>query len=342
MSDSATHRPAWRRQFLLEAGEALLVTRDPVRNLVNHVSAAKAIGVPQGELIQSRMSPMPFPVNACRPEGSTKRRRIEGVDPQMMWLPVLWLPERLTERSQFQLIDGDIVVLDPKGHYAGDPRAVTVPIEGVAINTETSDAWVIRVALELEAAGAYDVESGSWLDVLDTVGINVDDIDDYARVERWLEGASDSDLDWLEENYLDDGWHVPRGEEPTWALRSALGAYPDLLDATWALGTDSILNIVADVAQSVKEGEIADTADAKFVANMVCMMSGTLLRYYSVDEAQWWSEMSRTVEAFQGTTNDLVTGPLSEIDGRLTNVREECWPKMEALQPHVTSPHSSL
>jgi hypothetical protein len=342
MSETPTNRPVWRRQFLLEAGEAMLVTRDPVRNLINHVSAAKAIGVPQSELVQSRMSPMPIPVNACRVEGNSTRRRIDGVDPQMMWLPVLWLPVRLTERSQFQLIDGDLVVIDPKGHYRGDPRVVASPIEGVPVNTETSDAWVIRVALELETAGVYDVESGSWLDVLDTVGINVDDIDDVARVERWLEGGADGDLDWLEENFLDDGWHVPTGEGPTWALRSAIGAYPDLLDATWALSSDSMLNIVSDVAQSVDQGEIADSTDAKFITNMVCMLSGTLLRYYSNDEAQWWSEMSRTVEAFQGSTNDLVTGPLSEIDGRLTRVREECWPKMEALQPNSPAPQTSL
>lgn len=341
MSDSPTHRPAWRRQFLLETGESLLVTRDPVRNLINHVSAAKAIGVPQSELIQSRMSPMPFPINSCRVEVSTTRRRIVGIDAQMMWLPVLWLPERLAQRSQFQLVDGDIVVLDPKGHYRGDPRAVASPVEGVAVNTETSDAWAIRVALELEAAGVYDVESGSWLDVLDTVGINVDEIDDIARVERWLDGAADGDLDWLEANFLDDGWHVPAGEEPTWALRSAIGAYPDLLDATWALSSDSMLNIVSDVAHSVDHGEITDSTDAKFITNMVCMLSGTLLRYYSVDEAQWWAEMSRTVEAFEGTTNDLVTGPLSEIDGRLTKVREECWPRMEALQP-TSPPQTSI
>jgi hypothetical protein len=40
--------------------------------------------------------------------------------------------------------------------------------------------------------------------------------------------------------------------------------------------------------------------------------------------------MSRTVESFQGTSNDLVAGPLSEIDGRLSRVRDDCWPKMEA------------
>jgi hypothetical protein len=89
-------------------------------------------------------------------------------------------------------------------------------------------------------------------------------------------------------------------------------------------------NIVSDVVHGVSDGGIADAKEAKFIANMVCMLSGSLLRWYTNDEAQWWQEMSRTVESFQGTTNDLVNGPLTEIDGRLARVRDDCWPKMEA------------
>jgi len=331
MSNSTTPRPAWRRPFLLEAGEALLVTNDPVRCLINHVSAAKSIGLGQDELAASRMSPMPMPVNAGRPHAATPRRRLAGVDPRMMWLPVMWLPPRLTERFRFHVIGDDVVVIDPNGYFRGDTHAVAAPIDGRPIRTETSDAWVVRVALELEASGAYDMESGSWLDVLDTISINIDDVDNVARVQRWLDGAPDIDLDWLENNYLDDGWQVPRGEEPAWALRSALAMYPDLLDATWALGTNSMLNIVEDVVQGVSDGGIADAKEAKFIANMVCMLSGSLLRWYTDAEAQWWQQMSRTVESFRGTSNDLVAGPLSEIDGRLSRVREDCWPKMESV-----------
>lgn len=331
MPNSTTPRPAWRRPFLLEAGEALLVTNDPVRCLINHVSAAKAVGISQAEFIASRMSPMPMPVNAGRHDGVNQRRRLVGVDPRMMWLPVLWLPQRLTERCRFHVIDGDVVVIDPNGYFGDDTRAVATPIDGVPVRTETSDAWVIRVSLELEASGAFDMESGTWLDVLDTINVNVDDVDDVARVQRWLDGAPDVDLDWLENNYLDDGWQVPRGEEPAWALRSALAIYPDLLDATWALGTNSMLNIVEDVAHGVSDGGIADAKEAKFIANMVCMLSGSLLRWYTDSEAQWWQQMSRTVEAFRGTSDDLVSGPLREIDGRLSRVREACWPKMEAV-----------
>ena len=330
MSNSTIAHPASRRPFLLEAGEALLVTSDPVRCLINHVSAAKAIGLGQDEFVTSRMSPMPIPVRAGRPRSDVRRRRLAGVEPASMWLPVLWLPKRLTERCRFHLIDGEVVVIDPNGYFSDDTRAVAAPIDGVRVHTETSDAWVVRVALELEASGAYDMESGTWLDVLDTVAVNIDDGDDVARVQRWLDGEPDDDLDWLENNYLDDGWQVPRGEKPSWALCSALSMYLDLLDATWALGTNAMLNIVDDVIHGVSDGGITDAKEARFIANMVCMLSGSLLRWYTNDEAQWWQEMSRTVESFRGTSNDLVVGPLREIDGRLARVRRDCWPKMEA------------
>jgi hypothetical protein len=329
MSNSLTSRPAWRRPFLLEAGEELLVTSDPVRCLTNYVSASKAIGLNQSEFVASRMSSMPIPIDAGRPTVEGSRRRREGINPLMMWLPVMWLPQRLTQRCRFHVVDGDVIVIDPDSYFQGDPHSVPAPIEGLRLHTETSDAWVIRVALELTASDAYDAQSGTWLDVLDTVGINIDEVDDVARVQRWLNGDKDPDLDWLEDNYLDDGWQVPRDEVPSWALRAALATYPDLLDATWARGADSMLNIISDVKEGVDDGGIADATEAKFITSMICMLSGSFLRWYTTNESEWWNEMSRTVEAFRGSTIDLVSGPLSEIDGRLSKVRDECWPKMQ-------------
>ena len=318
--------PAFRRPFLLEEGESLLVASDPVRSLANHVGAANAIGVRQADLIASRMSPVPFPVEGLRRNG----RRIDGVSASMMWLPLLWLPERLISRAEFQFVDGEILVVDRHGHFAGDPHAIEEPIAGYPVSTETTDLWVIRVALELEAAGAYDPESGTWLDVLDTVGINIDEIDDVRRVRRWLNGQSDADLDDLNENFMAASEDSNGVESPSWALRGALSTYHDLLNATWALGTDSMLTVVSDMALGVTDGEITEIQEAKFVANMICMLSGPLLRWYSDDEMDWWSEMSATVSEFVGTPGDLVAGPLTNIDERLASVRDHTWPLMKS------------
>lgn len=319
---------ALRRQFILEAGESLLVTNDPMRCLANHVGAAHAISIRQSDLVASRMSPMPMPIRGGRPDSGA--RRFPGIDPKMMWLPVLWLPARLRERCRFQFFDGDIVVIDEHGFFAGDTRAVATPIPGIEVNTESTDVWAIRVALELEACGAYDVDSGTWLDVLDAVGINVDEIEDVQRVESWLAGNPDEDLDRLQDIFMEQDSRDLYQEEPAWALSSALATYRDLLDATWALSSNSMLDAISQVTRGVEDGGITEASEAKFIANMLCMLAGPLLRWYSDDELEWWQEMSQSIERFSGSSHDLIAGPLAEIDNRLAAVRDDTWPRMQS------------
>ena len=315
-----------RRRFLLEPGQVLLMSESPVRNLMNHVGAARALGLTQAQLSTSRLSPLPIPVNG----GRSARRRIDEVKPAMMWLPLLWLPERLAQRVRFQFIDGELFVLDDDGYFAGDPHAVSQPIAGHTVSTETTDLWVIRVALELEASGVYDEETGTWTDVLDGVGLSVEDRRDVQRVRRWLEGGVDHVLDDLDESFMNDGRHVPEGESPSWAIREALGGYQDLLNATWALGTNSMLNVVTNLAHDVAEELITRIDETKYVANMACLLSGSLLQWYCDDEVAWWDEMSSAVQQLTGTPSELVAGPLVAIDERLTEVRGETWAKMQA------------
>jgi hypothetical protein len=317
-----------RRRFLLGPGEALLVSESPVRNLMNHVGAARALGLTQAQLSASRLSPLPIPVNG----GRRGNRRSDGVKPAMMWLPLLWLPARLAQRVRFQFVAGELVVIDDDGYFAGDPHAVSQPIVGHTVSTETTDLWVIRVALELEVSGVYDEETGTWTDVLDGVDLSVEDPRDVERVRRWLKGAVDHVLDDLDESFMNDGRHVPEGESPSWAIREALGGYQDLLNATWALGTDSMLDVVTNLAHDVAEKLIARTNETKFVANMVCLLSGSLLQWYCDDEVAWWDEMSWVVQQFTGTPSEFVAGPLVAIDERLTEVRGDTWAKMQAAE----------
>lgn len=319
-----------RRPFVLEAGESLLVTNDPVRCLTNHVATANALGVTQRDLSVSRISPMPLPINGGRPELGSSRRRIEGINPRSMWLPLMWLPPRLIERVQFHVVDGDLVIIDPNGHFAGDPRSVSAPLPGHKVETESTDIWTMRVALELDASGAYDADSGTWLDVLDTIGVNVDDVDDESRVQRWLEGGEDSELSELDASFLSDTPGLDQGEAPSWAFVSALSTYRELLNATWALSTDSMLDTVSDLCRELEDGSIDEPEEAKFIANMVCMLAAPLLDWYRTDEMEWWSEMSKTVQNFSGTVSDFASGPLSEIDQRLLDVRTQTWPLMES------------
>lgn len=314
-----------RRSFLLERGEPLLVPRDPLRSLANHVATANLTGLPQALLVASRMSEVPVPVDGGR-DGD---RRVAGVRAEAMWWPLLWLPERLTRRVDYQVVDGDVWVVDPDGLFEGDSRSVPQPISGVPVRHETTDVWVVRVLMEVEAVGLYDPDSGTWGDVLSEIGLDVDDQDDVARVSAWLGGYHDSDLDYLNTQFLCDGGHVPDGESPTWAFRAAIATYPDLLDAAWTYGSDTMRAVIEDVAHGVSVGEISETGETRFMARLVCQMSGSLLQWYTDSESEWWAQMLAVVDAFDGTAEQMVGGPLAQIDRRLEDVQRVVRARME-------------
>jgi hypothetical protein len=314
-----------RRPFLLEPGESLLVPRDPLRSLANHIGAAQATGICQSGLVASRMSEVPIPLAGGR-EGS---RRVPGVRPESMWWPLLWLPPRLAYRVDYQIIDGDVVVIDPDGLFGRDPHAIPHARRGYEVHRETVDVWAVRVFLEVEAAGLYDADSGTWLDVLASYGIDIGQPDDLERVSAWLEGASDAVLDEIDETFLRDGNHVPPNEDPTWAFRYSVATYADLLNATWAYGSETLRAIVDDVSRGVAEGEISEAGEACFIARMVCQLSIPLLRWYTDDETEWWSNMLAVVDEFEGVAHQLVHGPLTKIDERLSDVERVARARME-------------
>lgn len=315
-----------RRAFLLEPGESLLVPHDPLQTLANHIATATATGLSQSQLVASRMSRVPVPQNS----GRMGARRAPGIQPESMWWPLLWLPERLTRRVEYHVIDNDLVVVDPDGLFAGDPRTTTAPIDGYDLHRETTDVWVIRVLMEIEAADLYDPDDGTWADVLSGVGINIDSPSGRRRIERWLEGEPDEALDDLNAHFLNDGHHFPDGETPTWAFRSAVAIYNDLLDAAWTYGSEALRAIVEDVTNGIRVGGVEATGEGRYAARLVCQLSESLLQWYSDGESDWWRRMIDVVEAFDGTEEQMIDGVLSDIDRRLEEVNRVTRSRMES------------
>ncbi|MFF2623631.1 hypothetical protein [Oerskovia jenensis] len=177
-------------------------------------------GLYDGELLLSPLTASPLPMPWTVPAG---HRRWPGLRPAAMWHPLLWLPARL--RSPITLRD---------------------PMTGETWG-ETYDEWATRVALEMTESGPvsidgerwvllhdphhgrhvrafgpgdedlvplYDPITGTWLDVLATVGLDVDDPAHLARVERWLAGDDDEVLDAVDL----DAFLQAAGRDPAWAL----------------------------------------------------------------------------------------------------------------------------
>ncbi|MHA7135177.1 hypothetical protein [Oerskovia turbata] len=218
-------------------------------------------GLRDADLLLSPLAASPLPMPWTVPHG---RRRWPGLRPAAMWHPLLWLPERLRAPA---------ILRDPTGRDRG----------------ETYDEWAARVVLEMTEAGPvviddtrwvllhdpaggqhvrpagpeddrlvplYDPIDGTWLDVLSTVGLDVEVDADLARVDRWLDGDDDEALDSLDL----DHFLRAEGRDPAWALRRAQRplADPDghrtyvedLLDASSALVAREFDERVADLASA--------------------------------------------------------------------------------------------
>ena len=85
----------------------------------------------------------------------------------------------------------------PTALVAGPARHRYLLEEDSACTPEPDDIWCLRVCLELQAAGLYDTDTGTWIDA-SLAGLNGNDPDTAARVDRWLAGAPDSLLDRLD------------------------------------------------------------------------------------------------------------------------------------------------
>jgi hypothetical protein len=180
-------------------------------------------GLQDDELLLSPLVASPLPLHWTVPAGC---RRWPGLRPAALWHPLLWLPARLRT-----------------------PATVSDATTGLS-RSETYDEWAVRVALEMTEAGPvhiggkhwvllhdpaaerhvraavpqddqlvplYDQSDGTWLDVLSTVGLDVDDDDDLARVGRWLAGDDDEALDAVDL----DTFLQAADRDPDWALRRA-------------------------------------------------------------------------------------------------------------------------
>lgn len=204
-----------RRPSLVTPGTPLLLCRDTIETAVRFRSFVEEAGIPEHLVLTSTLCAVPLPVYTnfgTFPDGRP-RRRWEGTRAEFMWHPLMWLPPRVAYRYN-----------------------IDDPATG-ASRIEDDDLYAIRLAFELTASGLYDPTTGTWLDILATVGIDIDDDLDLARVQDWLDGYPDEILDAID---LTDHMDI---EDRDWALESALALRDNLEHASWALIADDLLNL---------------------------------------------------------------------------------------------------
>lgn len=298
-----------RRTHLLGPGTALLLADTSLHAPVRLREFAAFSGIAPEDLIISPLCSVPLPLYnfAAKSPGA---RRWPGTRAEAMWHPLMWLPNRLAGRYTYP-----------------DPETS----EQVR---ESDDLWIIRVALELTLSGLYDPETGTWVDILDSVGLDISNDVDLARVEEWLDGEPDEILD-----EIDLGAYLTI-EPHDWALVDALLMEPTLRRAAWALTADEILG-EAEKVEDPDSGVEADAVEsilAALAASGMALLSEVPLRTEDAEPTAADDEEHAAffLRAHAAMTADDVSeataaAVLDAIVVRCAAIRDAFWSDLEAL-----------
>ena len=209
---------------MTDPGEPLEVASSVLRSAVRHRVWVTDTGIDPEWVKPNPLCCVPLPTYPeTWPAGL---RRWPRVRTAMMWHPLLWLPDRLATR--YTLVD-----------------------DNGACSTEPDDIWCLRVCLELQAAGLYDADTGSWLDVLSLAGLDGHDPDTSRRVDNGLTGGGDPVLD-----RLDLAEHVDRPGDLDWALHAAIDELPAMRVISWVLTAQDLLD-ACDALTSSGDDEVS-------------------------------------------------------------------------------------
>lgn len=312
-----------RRPHLLGPGTALLLADTSLFAPQRLSRFAADSGISSDSLLISPLCPTPLPIYnfASLNPGS---RRWPGTRPEMMWHPLMWLPNRVA------------------GRYTYPDDITGEPVR------ESDEVWIIRVALELEASGLYDAESATWLDVLSEVGIDITNDFDLGRIEEWLDGSPDTALDGIDlsPHFLNP---LDPAQPHDWALADALTLLEPVRESSWALTADEIFSEASRLRQPDPATNLPlALTDVHALATALCATSVALLGEVpmSTDSGVSTSPTAEGHGAFfmraysalldNGSDATLHDQVLEALADRCYTMREAYWPVLESL--HAAPP----
>jgi hypothetical protein len=279
-----------RRQFLTEPGESLLLPLRAMEIVERLFTITRESGLSKEQIVTSSLVSIPL---FRRNAG---QRWSPETEPSLFWHPLLWLPERLA-----------------------------YPNAGVR-----ADVWAISVALEMTVAGLYDVESGTWVDILATVGLDSEDVVTQARITEWLEGASDPELDAIN---LSAGLDIP--DDLSWSLAEAEELLPLLVPASWAVLSNDLIATASDALEDADPNDIpalADQARAILYVAQGSIGDGPAGIDGEESPSQVWARVLSELHIWPSQPLEaIVDGPFDQVIESLYSIRNDYWVFVEAL-----------
>lgn len=274
-----------RRTFMTEPGEPLVVSPSPVIAAIRFGNWTEFTGIDPSSSLITPMSSVPLP--RYQQHYGPGQRRWPGTRAEAMWHPLMWLPTRLAARYTLENTDGTREV-------------------------ESDDLWAVRVGYEMTASGLYDEDSATWLDVLSLIGIDVANTDDLARVQAWLNGGDDEELEELDLSPLLDALIAETGDED-WSLHLAERDISNLRMISWACSADALLDHCEEIAVDgpgdmgqlrQAAGILADLAGVAFAR--APSRNDPTLADTNAAEATWWMQTSTYIQGFTGSPDQLL------------------------------------
>lgn len=295
-----------RREFILEPGESLILARSNLETALRFGLWGRFTGLPTGAVVSNPIVATPL---TAYPDQGHPAQVWPGINPACLWHPLMWLPPRLAGR--YQIVDQD-----------GDQTL------------EDDDTWAVRVCLELSASGMYDVESGTWLDVLARHGLDVDDPANLDRIRTWQAGASDPILDRID---LSSDIDV---DDTHWALETAAALMDDLRPASWALLANDLLVTIDEIADPDNPVAQTDPSSGHRAAGTMITLGKTLLADAAAGLGEaFWVEQETSLGRIRPDDFDAVLdGPVAAISSALYTVRDTHWPHLDALEDAGRTP----
>lgn len=311
-----------RRQFLSEPGEHLLLPTD-VAVFLRTAQWFEACGL-DGHFVVSPLIAHPIPTQNLRVADQRGPKRLR-VDPAMMWHPLMWLsyrtlaPKTVPGTNRIETVDEYAIRLAVELSEAAAWRVGDKSF--LYLHDHVNEAYVRPVtAADKHVQALYDPASGTWLDVLSTVGLDVDSARDRTRVEKWLRGRPDPLLESIDVDVLTtiagrhSDWALDRTHRPM-EIDGTVTTYATDLTAT-STATLSI-NLSAKLDSLIEEAHIRPLDDLKNeVINLASVPGLLLLDGSSDDELAYQSDLA-TVTAHQAATADEAAEAARELSASL-------------------------
>lgn len=295
-----------RRAYMTEPGESLFLSQSPILTAIRFGQFARDTGIDGHQILTSALCAVPVP-QYIEFEG---RKRWEGTKVDLMWHPLMWLPESLARPQKKVFNDQEYV--------------------------EPFDAWMVRLCIELETSGLYDPVSGTWIDVLAmAANLNIEDEMTQSRLRRWMDGARDDRLDGI-----DLTPHISNPADPEWSINLAAERFEELIVASWAVSSEAL----GEALDDLHDGEVSDVpvdnsdrpdteyvwspGERKAVASSIVALADAALEGASDFD---WLTASEDILAFQGTDEELLEGPVAGVREYLAMIHQEFAPSQEDI-----------